>query len=379
MAPLALTVNMLTLGLPEAVTYFSARFPASARRLAVVAIGALAAVGLIATIALILVGPLLSGGDASLVPLIAIAAVAAAPTLALLGARAWAAGRGMWRLIAYEGIISAVIRVLVVFLLGVAGQLSLRAAVLALAITGFVGLAPYLVSLAIAPKQRDSGEGERPSLAAPISFGMKTWLGSVSGSLLLSLDQVLMTPLSSTYELGLYVVAVNVAQVARIVRAPLRTVVLSLESRAADSSRLEQLSRISTAGIALGAAGLGLISVWLIPIFFGREFHASIPVLLVLLGSVVAGNAGSVISSGLTARGRPFARSVALTAALLASVVLLLVLVPQLGAMGAALATLGGEAATTIVILMLAHRSFGISPRRSLVVRLSDLRMFRGD
>jgi O-antigen/teichoic acid export membrane protein len=101
------------------------------------------------------------------------------------------------------------------------------------------------------------------------------------------------------------------------------------------------------------------------------------PIALVLTVAVVLGAPGAIMGVGLSARGRPELRSACLVVACAVDVVLILVLVPEHGAMGAAVATLVGNATTGFLAAAFQWRVFHLQPWSFYGVRRSDLVVLR--
>jgi O-antigen/teichoic acid export membrane protein len=203
---------------------------------------------------------------------------------------------------------------------------------------------------------------------------MRNWSGSLSGILVSRLDQALMVPLcSSTAQLGLYAVAVSISELPLVVNQAVRDVTFAAESQGPDADRLARATRLSTALTGAAAAAVGVLSVLFLTTLFGHDFAGAVVVTLVLLVAVVGGNPGSVAGMGLSARGRPGLRSLSLSLALVVDVVALVLLVPVLGAMGAALATLVANCTCAALNLYWLRRVFGLPVGSFLGLRRSDL------
>lgn len=342
-APLLLATSAATLGLPEAVTHAVARnrsaLGSSVMRASIATLISAA----VAILGIVFASDWLSAGNADLARLIVIVAFALVPTVLVGVARGAAAGLHEWKMVAAERAVNSGARLIALVVLLLSGQLTVTTAALTLALTPVVGGLTYLLLAKRAKQLPEPATQARSTLPELLSFGLRVWIGAISGILLMRLDQTLMNPLAGAIELGFYVVAVAVSEVPLIVNGAIRDVTFASESSGFDRRRVERASRVSTIAaffIALVIAA----SMWLwLPILFGEEFSPAIPVALVLLAAVVMGNPGSVAGAGLSALGRPGLRSISLLIACLVNVVIMIALVPALGAMGAAVATLVGN------------------------------------
>lgn len=379
-APFALAAAGLTLGLPEAMTYFVAR--RMARRKDVLSIGliASAAIGILGSIGIFALSGILSGSDPRIAGLITVIGLAVAPAIMAGTVRGYVRGLQLWGLIAIEQVLASTTRLLAIGMLATLNVLTPLSAGVVTAASSFVGVLVYLwiplftrFTKASSPSDSVPHPNSKELSATIGKFGIGVWVGSVAGVLLSKLDQVLLLPLSSAAALGLYAVAVSIADVVRVFNTAVRDVVFSMQSARRDDESLGQASRVSTIFTAAAALAVWGASWILVPPLFGDEFRPSIDLIGVLLAGTVVGNVGSVLAAGLSARGKPLLRSIAILIGVGVNVVGIFLLVPILGAMGAAIAAAVANAITGMVVLAFAHRYFDLSPALFVRFRPSDL------
>jgi O-antigen/teichoic acid export membrane protein len=375
-APLGLAITLMTFGVPESVTYLVARRPGLVRVAARHASWIIVLAGIVAMAAVLGARSWLSAGDVEIQQLMVISSLSVIPNLLLGVVRGIASGMQQWKLVAWERALSSGLRLVAMVPLWLTGHLTPVTATILFAAMPVTGALAYLrLSRRLAPATRDvDGEASTRSLTG---YGMRLWIGSISGVLLHRVDQTLMTPLNSAYQLGLYVVAVNVSELPLIIHRAVRDVTFVTDAHESDDARLATAARISTAVCAVAAAGLGLTMVWWLPFLFGPSFGGSVPVAAVLLIAVVLGTPGSIAGTGLSARGRPGLRSISLAVACLVNVALLVAFVPRWGAMGAAWATFAGYLMSSAANLYFLRRLFGIQPWMFFGLRRSDVVVVR--
>jgi O-antigen/teichoic acid export membrane protein len=371
-APLLLAVNAITLGLPEAITYFTASRRSHPRRILTKGSLSLLALGLAGTLALWLLAPFLAPADSQTGEAMSLAAFALAPSLLLAGIRAYAAGMSQWTLISLERFFGATLRLIAFLVLVSMNSLTVMSASITIAASSFAGLAVYLWLLRKRPQSEATGVARDD--ARLLSYGMRVWIGALTGILLSRLDQVLMIPLSTAYQIGLYAVAVSISEVTLIFNSAVRDVLFSAESVKSNDSRLTRASRVSTLLTLVGSICVGISSIWLVPILFGRDFTESVVVIEILLLGVLLGNPGSVAGAGLSARGRPGLRSSALAVAFVVNLGMVVLLVPLYGATGAAVATVAGNLTAGMLCIVFMRIHFGFSISRFFGVRSGDLK-----
>lgn len=372
-APLALLIVASTFGLPEAATYSIARLPAVAKVVAKRAGLMLVGVGIVATVLVVLCRGLLAPGNSTLQQNILVASLALTPCLLIAMLRGVAMGMHRWRAVAASRGGDALARLGLVSALALTGHLTVFSATLVIAYAPIVGGLMLLPTLRALPKTAFTADGFG-TYKSMMGFGVRVWFGAISGVLLMRLDQVLMVPLAGAYELGLYVVAVAVSEVPLIVNSAVRDVVFASDAASADAERLGLASRLSTTVTFSIALALALSIQWWLPFVFGDDFRDAIPVALVLMLAITAGNPGSVAGAGLSARGRPGLRSMSLLIAAVVNTTLVLVLVPALGAMGAAIATAAGSIIASNMNIIFLWRFFGIRPLMFYAFRPRDLK-----
>ena len=370
-APLMLAASAATLGLPEAVTFFTARNQSVRNgRLAAKSIVMISIAGLVATALFLGLAPVLAAGDEKVVLLIQLSLSMLIPSLILLIFRALSAGRGQWGLIVLERSIGSVARLIAVLWLALSGHLDIVTATIAISVSMWIGLVAYLGLLFGAQR---SGVAAQTRSSDLLGYGSRVWFGALAGVLLSRVDQLMIAPLSSPSELGIYVVAVAIAELVLVFNNAVRDVYFAEESRSPDMGRVARAARISTIVTFVLAVTVGIVSIWGIPLLFGGEFSSALLPTWILLAAIVLGNPGSLAGAGLSAYGRPHLRSWSLLVALVANVVIVLLLVPSLGAIGAALATAVGNAIAAGMNLVWVRRiGVGATAKDFCAIRRED-------
>ncbi|GAA1996971.1 flippase [Nakamurella flavida] len=370
-APLLLVLTAATFGVPQAATYVIARSPAATRRATRMSLLLILLAGAVATTAVILAAGWLSGGSASISRLIVIASLAVIPSLLVAVLRGAASGLHLWRSVATERFISAMSRVAALVPLAITGHLNPFTATLVIAVGPLLGALAYIRIFRHADSLPDDGNVATDARTI-LSYGLRTWIGAISGILLSRLDQTLMTPLAGAYALGLYVVAATIADIPLIINSAVRDVTFSADAAHATDKRLGQSARISSTACFVVGLITAVSMPWWLPWLFGHEFAPAIPVAIVLIIAAVQGTPGSIAGAGLAARGRPGLRSISLVVACVINVGLLFVLVPDHGAMGAAIATLIGSFIAANSNIVFLWKLYGVPPKEFYGFRRDD-------
>ncbi len=200
---------------------------------------------------------------------------------------------------------------------------------------------PYL------PHVRQSG--------AMLRYGLPNVLGGLPQLLNYRLDQILMAGMLPARMLGFYVVAVAwsgaLGPVLSAVGSVLFPHIASQPSSQRRALLFPKAIRLSALTSLCLAAGVLLITPWAITLVFGRAFHASIRPACVLVIAAAAATVNTVLEEGIRGLGHPAVVTRAEFAGLAVTFVALLVLLPTMGIMGAALASMLAYGTVSAVLL----------------------------
>lgn len=377
-APATLAASVATLGLADALTYLTAKHPQITRRALAWSVTLTTSLGLLCLVVVIAALPFLSAGDLDLAMLIQVAMAAAIPLFLVGGLRGAAMGHQMFSTVARERLISTVLRVVLFVVFWLIGALTPLTAVL-------LTYAPsYIAALVYIPLVTRRQPGTPPWSFAQtfrplVSYGSRLWFGSVASMLLGRTSQLLMVPLSSVRELGLYTVAITVADLPFIVVTAIAAALHGVNSKAADSHQVAAATRVT---LLLGAAGCVLLAVslplWLGPLF-GSAFEAALlPTVLLLAASVIA-IPGFILGAGLASSGRPGLRSTGYVLAFVINVSTFVMLVPHYGVYGACSAGIVTNVVLSAFMVAACARVMSLPIRDFIMPRGSDVRMLYGE
>lgn len=261
----------------------------------------------------------------------------------------------------------------VIMLLGVAGLYAVdeltvsTAAGLTLA-GGLVSIVPSLQVLRNGGPIRFIGSVVREGLV----FGSKTWAGSIAFIANQRLDQLLMIGLVAPSELGLYAVSVTIASVPTLLTGALGPPLITRIARG-DHHLAGQALRVTLAGMAALNLTIAALLPWAVPFLYGEGFGGVVEITLVLLVAAIPLGGVAVLGAALIAEGSPGVPSLGEGAAIIVTVPGLLLLLPQFGAIGAAVASLAAYSVSFVIQLLVARRRFGGKLTDFLLVKRSDV------
>jgi antigen flippase len=193
-----------------------------------------------------------------------------------------------------------------------------------------VGLAPGRASAALV----------RPLLL----YGLAQIAAATPTALNIQLDQLVLSQTVAPADLGRYAVAVSMCSLP----VPFVTAIghVAFPRLAAESSvtnatrRLQRLAVLGSAGLAAGMIiPLSVAAYWVVPLVFGASYRAAVPLMWMLAPGAVFLACGQVVGDLLRGRKHPGVVAWSQGAAVIFTVVLLIVLLPLIGVAGAAVAS----------------------------------------
>jgi O-antigen/teichoic acid export membrane protein len=368
------TIAML--GLPEALVYYCARNPARAGRYLASAV----AITVFASLPFMSLGywlmPFLLSAQSAEVVRAARWYLLIVPLFALVGIP-YHPLRGLNRFVAWNALrllapLAWLVVLLAAMITGSTSPERLAFAYLALLALLFVPVALVAAREVPGPFRPDARDW-----GPLIQYGLPAMASTLPQMLNYRLDQLLMMAFLPAQELGLYVVAVAWGGIVQPLVGALGMALFPHVASQSDPDervrRFLQGSRLALL-LSLGLASVLLVlTPWVLPFLFGRSFDPAVPAALALvLASAVAAFNG-VVEEGLRGLGRPSTVLWAELGGVCVTLVALFILLPQLGILGAALASLLGYAGVSAMLLVQAVRAGTIRSWTTLCPTGEDL------
>jgi O-antigen/teichoic acid export membrane protein len=330
----------------------------------------LAATGLLGAALAIPLAAFLAEGRATVETFLTIAFLALPLALVAQVLLAVANGLEAWRSIIVSRLIPPLLGVVGIVTLYVTDALTVASAATITIVSSLLSVVPLVLGVrpwryTLRLRAADLREGS--------VFGLKAWITQVGSSANARLDQLLMIRLVSSQELGLYAVGVNAAAVAPLFTTAL-AVPLSVRVAKGETEIAARALR-TTLAFCLGVAiALCAIVPIFLPLLFGSAFSQAVEMAQILVVASVPLAGRGVLTSALTAAGRPGAGAVSQLAALALTVPALLLVLPEWGGVGAAVVSLVAYSVTFLILLLIARSHFSLGMRALLVPTRADLR-----
>jgi O-antigen/teichoic acid export membrane protein len=220
----------------------------------------------------------------------------------------------------------------------------------------------------------------RPSLSelrTTFHYGVRDYPGILTEFVNWRLDLMMLVGTASSSALGLYVVALRLADITSTLAGSVGDALLP---EVAASKRADEATRVVTRSLRLTVCAhlLILVPLWIAAPYilrfaYGEGFVAVTNVLRLLMFASVVWSAGAIVISGLNGLGHPGLSATARIAAAMVMVVALLTLLPTRGIQGAAIASITGYSVMFLVALFWLLRRRQITLWECMRPRWGDL------
>jgi O-antigen/teichoic acid export membrane protein len=202
-------------------------------------------------------------------------------------------------------------------------------------------------------------------------YGLQAYAGNVLSYLSYRIDQLILNAMTSSVNVGLYAVAVGIgerlwmfSQTASVVIFP-RVSKLQAES----TSESTRVARWMVLLMVLLCIAVALLARPLVRLLFGEAYLGCVPALWMLLPGIVAISQARILSTSISARGKPFAHVGIGLISLSVNIAGNLYLIPHWQIIGASLASSLSYVLYAMLVSALYCRLFNVSWRELLVRR----------
>lgn len=350
--PLTVASAIAAFGLPTAVTYFIGR--GYSRR------QVLRTTGVLAVVSTLIVGTVLAAyapavQNATAFPLVALLAVWTSfiPSAFIAMRRAEHQASRQYFAIDIERVLAALFRV------GLIAGLYATAVDSAIVYTVAYQIAGLSASLVLILPSRNKVHPDKEGAVGYLLVGRYAALasvGTVAVALNSRLDQAILPAAMSARQLGLYSVAVTVAEVPSIIAA------VSVRNLLAESSHRGTAAVVRKMFIqGLGATTIVCIALAcfvpvLVPLFFGRAFEEAVPAVQILLGSTIIAYCVETSSAIIAGAGTPGRAAIGPAIGAIVTVVFIATLWAIQSAIVASLISLGSQVVALAAALYMLKR-----------------------
>lgn len=211
-----------------------------------------------------------------------------------------------------------------------------------------------------------------------LGYGWRSNLSNILAFLNYKADIFLVNIFLNPTATGVYVVAVALVEKIWLISTALSTVLLPRLSELLSNEEEKRkitpyISRLVFLGTFLIGIFLALLAEPVILLIFGIEYQGSISPLLLLLPGVIILGVAKVWANDIAARGKPEINMYISIATIIVNIIGNLILIPQMGLDGAAIATTISYFVCSILTLIVYSRYSKTSWIDSLIIKLVDI------
>jgi O-antigen/teichoic acid export membrane protein len=202
----------------------------------------------------------------------------------------------------------------------------------------FVWIARFLLESTVKP---DFKIGKKLAKQV-IGYSLLGYASNVLNLLNYRLDLWILHHYSTSTQVGVYSVAVGLAQFFWMIPAPISNVLQPYLNSPDEKKKLQKFrlfSRINSTLVLGGAIILGLVAPWVVPFVYGAEFTDSVLALQLLLPGIVFSCFSKIFSVMILNSGKVYLNLLATAVGLVITIVLDFLLIPKYGLYGASIAT----------------------------------------
>lgn len=192
------------------------------------------------------------------------------------------------------------------------------------------------------------------NLIRNLRYGLRLYPGEIAQFLNYRVDVFLVAFFLTPANVGLYTVATSLAERLWEIPHAIRIVLLQRISKTIDKANADTttigITQLVAVTIAIGCISLAVLAYPIVDLLFGQAYRASVPAIIALMPGVWALSIAKLLTAHLSARGYPEVGTYGAIAALCATIVLDILLIPQMGIEGAAIASSIAYTLSTIAI-----------------------------
>lgn len=178
--------------------------------------------------------------------------------------------------------------------------------------------------------------------------------------------------------IGLFARAVTICGLIRLLAQGTSVVLYSHWSAADPAAKKRQVAQILRLTVVLNVMMVSTVLLFgehLIVLMYGREFLPAYAPLRILVFQQALAVLSKIFQSFFSGSGKPYLSAISMAAANVASAVGMVLLIPEMGIVGAAYAVLGGQVVCITINLIQARYHYRIGVLECLVIRHRDLEL----
>lgn len=214
-----------------------------------------------------------------------------------------------------------------------------------------------------------------------LNYGYKAYFSNVLAFLHYRVDILIISYFLPSLKVGLYVLAVSLAEKLWIVSKSISSVLFARLSNLNSDKDKTALTVLVTRNILnlsiVGAIFIGMICNYGITIVFGNEYSESVRPFLFLLPGIVLGATSRIISNDFASKGRPEINTYVAVILVIQNIGLNFLLIPKHGVMGAAFASTISYGTNSVIKMIIFSKMNNVKISKLLFLKKSDINFYQ--
>lgn len=216
-------------------------------------------------------------------------------------------------------------------------------------------------------------------LKGALAFAVPCYAANLAQFLNYKLDVFVVGFFAGAASVGRYTLAVSLGQLLWLMSNSVASVLLPKVAASTDDGgsirHTAMVTRLSLWATALCGLALAVLATQAIPLLYGEAFRPSIMALIWLLPGIVVFSAANVLAAYIAGIGKPRLNLIVSGVSLIVTIGLDLALIPNLNIVGAAIASTVSYSLSALLLIVFFIRETGASVREVLLPTSGDVRM----
>ncbi|MEH6988331.1 flippase [Cytobacillus firmus] len=226
-----------------------------------------------------------------------------------------------------------------------------------------------------------SGSFSKAYFKESFSFGFKAHFSNVLSFINYRADIYLISMFLNPAAVGLYGVAVSIAERLWIVSQSISSVLYPAISSSSDVDSKNKLTSVISRNVLFFSIIAGIVfyfaSDLIFRLLFGEAYAESSDILKMLLPGIILFSVDRILSNDLAGRGKPELNMYTSIFTVASNIILNILLIPKVGIAGAAVSTSVTYSLSTLVKMILFKRETGVSYSKMVLLQKEDLILFK--
>ncbi|WHY61466.1 flippase [Cytobacillus firmus] len=226
-----------------------------------------------------------------------------------------------------------------------------------------------------------SGSFSKAYFKESFSFGFKAHFSNVLSFINYRADIYLISMFLNPAAVGLYGVAVSIAERLWIVSQSISSVLYPVISSSSDVDSKNKLTSVISRNVLFFSIIAGIVfyfaSDLIFRLLFGEAYADSSDILKMLLPGIILFSVDRILSNDLAGRGKPELNMYTSIFTVASNIILNILLIPKIGIAGAAVSTSVTYSLSTLVKMILFKRETGVAYAKMVLLQKEDLILFK--